>query len=37
MIFKYDLDQRSLGDLTLFELMQFVPLMYCSMVCISEL
>ena len=32
MIFKYDLDQGSLSDLTSFELMQFAPLTYCSMV-----
>ena len=36
MIFKYDLDWESLSDLTSFELMQFVPLTYCSMVCRSK-
>ena len=36
MIFKYNLDWESLGDLTSFELMQFVPLMYCLIVCRSK-
>jgi len=33
MIFKYNLDQRSLSNSTLFELMRFVSLTYCSIVC----